>query len=110
MADLGFAGARAVVDRAIDDQSAADAAAHVDPAHGVGAFARANGGFGQGGGVGVVLHGDGQAGQVAQPIAEREIGPAFDLVRAADGAGLEINRTAKADADGGGVFACEKFG
>ena len=57
----------------------------------------------------VVIHAHRQAAERLQPTTEFEIGPAFNLVRAANLACLPIHGTAEADANGGRFFSGYQF-
>ncbi len=99
MTDLRLAGSGAMIDRAIDHETAAHAAAHVDPAHRVKAATRAAEHLGQRRRVGVILHLDRQARNLAKPIAQRKIRPALDLMRTTNRPRLMVDRPAKTHAD-----------
>src|SRR5438309_252793 len=100
MAQFGLSRFRAVINPAIGNQTAADAAAGVRVEDGIESLPRAAQCLAERGDVAVVVHGDGRAGQFAQPLAEREIIPALDVVRTTNLSGLPIHRPAVARAHG----------
>ena len=107
MAELGLARRGAVVDGAIDDQPAADAAAECDVKKRVGgkvgvvAFQqpRAAVRLAIRRGVGVVFHDDGSPHALLEPVAQGKVVPPLDLVRDADPAFFMVDRPAEPDRD-----------
>jgi hypothetical protein len=89
-----------VINLSVHHQSAADAAAQSHVKHRIEPGARAVHRLAERPKIRVVIHKDGRLGQRRQANREREIRPAFNLVRAANPARLPIHRPAKADADG----------
>src|SRR5262245_15163586 len=98
MPDLGCPASTAAIDLAVDNQPAADAGADGDVNDGRQPLAGAEERLGQAGDVRVVTQDRGQSRDVADPVGEREIVPALDLMRLDDGPGGVINRAAEADA------------
>src|SRR4051812_26330869 len=97
MADLGFTRACAVIDLAIYDGAAPDAASERDVKTGVGTGASAMSGFPQGGDFGVVVQKSRHTRQFTQPASEVEFRPTFNLMGAADLSGFPVHGPAEAN-------------
>src|ERR1043166_8804315 len=97
--DLRRSAAHAPINLAIDDQPAADAGADRDVEHRGKTLARPEQRFGEPGDVGVVPEHRGKADQLADPVGEREIVPALDLMRLDDGVRAVIDGSAEPDAN-----------
>src|SRR2546429_2606559 len=109
MANLRFARFCAVINLPVHDQSAADAAAERDVKDRIEPDARAVQRFTKRPRVRVVIHTHRQTAQGLQPVAESEIGPTFNLVRATDLSRLPIHGTTEADANGRRLFGRNQF-
>ena len=99
MADLGRAATGAAVDSAADDETAADAGADRHVEDRIAAAAGAEVGLGEAGDIGVVAEHGRQVDEIADPVGEREVVPAVDLMRLDDGSPLVVDGPAEADAD-----------
>jgi hypothetical protein len=99
VADLAFAGSGAVIDAAVRDKAASHAASKGDVEQRRGAAPVSGVRLAERGDVGVVVHGDGQAGEVVEPLPQRGVRPAMDLVRARDTARPPVDRPAESNAD-----------
>src|SRR5689334_11708226 len=100
MTNLGFAWNGAVVNTTIDHKSAADSAAERHVKDGILPLPCPAQGFAQAGRVRVVIDARGSAGNFAKPFAKLKLGPAFDLVRAANLARPAIDGTTETDTNG----------
>src|SRR5437879_6242112 len=99
MSDLRCAAPVASIDLTIDNQPTADAGADGDVEDRGEPLAGAEEGFSEAGAVGVVAEDGGELDDVADPVGEGEVVPAFDLVGFDDGVGGVIHGSAEADAD-----------
>src|SRR5262245_21170215 len=99
MPDLRRTSPATPIDFPVDAQAAADAGADRDVENRRKSLAGAEERFGEAGDVGVVAQRRGQAHEIANPVREREIVPAVNLVRLDDGASGVVHGAAEADAD-----------
>src|SRR6266849_2364361 len=88
---------------AIDDQAPTDAAAERAIKYRVGSGACPAQPLAQSAGVRVVVHPHRQARERPQPLTQRKLRPAFDLVRAADATRPPVHRAAEADGPRRGI-------
>ena len=93
--DFRLAWDGSVVDGLIYDETTTDAAAHRDVEDRIVSASGPKGGFGERGGIGIVIHAHKALHQRLKPLREIEIGPALHLVGAADAAGASIHRAAE---------------
>lgn len=105
MADFRFAGCRAMIYPAVDDEAAANAAAKRDVKNGIAPLPRSKQRFTKTRRVRVVINANRNAQKFKQPRPELKLRPAFDLMRATDFSDPPINRPAEADTDGANIFA-----
>ena len=97
---LDGSGPRSPIDRAADDQPAADTAADRDVKQGGEPLSRSIHRLGQARGVGVVLYGDAINLQVvAGPVRQRKLIPPLDLVRFRGDSPTRVNWPAESDPD-----------
>ena len=100
VADLHGAGTGSAIDLAVNDQAAANATSHSHIEDRREAPPRAEAGLGQSGGVGVVGNRDPfDTDRTTEPVCEREVLPAVDLVRFRRDTAIDIDGSAETDAD-----------
>jgi hypothetical protein len=84
VADLRLTGFGTVVEAAAGNETPADTAPESHIENGIEVASGAVKGFAERSGVGVVLNHSGEAGEILEPTAEREIRPALNLVGTTD--------------------------
>jgi len=92
------------------NQSATDTASERDIENGVMADTSPSQRFAQCSGIGVVLDGHRGFGDRFQPLAQWELRPTLDLMRATDLAGIAVHRSAEPDAHGADRALCAESG
>src|SRR5438105_2278606 len=98
MADLRFARFRAMIDFPIDNQASPDPTAERHIKYRAMSGPSAAQRFSQRGNIRIIIDGNCNAQKLCCPVAQREIGPALDLMRAAGYASSPIQRAPEADA------------